>query len=234
MWLNAPELRGESQYAEAYLSMMEHFDEGRKTKREKFQDKMNQVVPWKRLFAPIKPHFQNVNLAKDRAPLLIERMLCISCQQQWFCHTHLETKEALFDSIIMRRFSCVSMDEAAIPDEISIPHFCRPVDVPIIDASSSRSALKQRDPQWKAGESKRWYFGMKMRIGVDTDSDLLPTRRDTAANFANADVLKELLYGDEDSQHRESTNHSMGWKTQVDKRGIAFPLNKQDNKNHPK
>lgn len=234
MRLNAPKLGGKSQYMEAYLSTMGNFDKGRKTKREKFLDKMNQVVPWKVPYLPIEPHYQNINLAEDRAPLPIERMLCISCLQPWYSHSYLETEEALYDSISMRRFSCMSMDEEAIPDKTSIPHFRRQVDVPKIDAPSSKSARKQRDPQWhKTGESKRWYFGMKKYIGVDTDPDLLLTGRDTAANFANANVLKESSCGGEDSQHRDSTYHSTQWKARADKRGIAFPLNKRGTKHRP-
>jgi IS5 family transposase len=55
------------------------------------------------------------------------------------------------------------------------------VDATIIDApSSTKNTKKKRDPQMhQTRKGKQWYFGMKVHIGVDTDSGLVHTLRGT-------------------------------------------------------
>ena len=65
------------------------------------------------------------------------------------------------------------------------------VDATIIDApSSTKNSKKKRDPQMhQTRKSKQWYFGMKVHIGVDTDSGLVHTSlSDTASRCARAAV----------------------------------------------
>lgn len=109
------------------------------------------------------------------------------------------------------------------------------VDATIIDApSSTKNAKKKRDPQMhQTRKGKQWYFGMKVHIGVDTDSGMVHTLRGTAANVADVNVLGELLHGGEESLHGDSAYHSKGLKAQAEASGIAFSVNERGTRHRP-
>ena len=109
------------------------------------------------------------------------------------------------------------------------------VDASIIDApSSTKNAKKKRDPQMhQTKKGKQWYFGMKVHIGVDTDSGLVHTVRGTGANVADVNVLGELLHGGEESLHGDSAYHSKQLKAQAEESGIAFDVNERGTKHRP-
>jgi transposase, IS5 family len=46
-------------------------------------------------------------------------------------------------------------------------------------------------------KGQQWYFGMKLHIGVDSKTKLIHAMATTAANVHDAQVLSELLHGDE-------------------------------------
>ena len=247
------------------LSMTGYFDKGKKTKRERFLEEMDQVVPWARLCALIEPRYPKASPAGGRPPLPLERMFRIYCLQQWYNLSDPGAEEALYDSITMRRFAGVRTDADIIPDETLIlnfrrlleshelterllaqinAHLCERgllvgkgtiVDASIIDApSSTKNAEKKRDPQMhQTRKGKQWYFGMKVHIGVDTDSGLVHTVRGTPANVADVSVLGELLHGGEESLHADSAYHSRQLKAQAQASGIAFNVNERGTRHRP-
>jgi len=109
------------------------------------------------------------------------------------------------------------------------------VDATIIDApSSTKNAKKKRDAQMhQTRKGKQWYFGMKVHIGVDTDSGLVHTVRGTAANVADVNVLGELLHGDEESLHGDSAYHSKQLKAQAQASGLEFNVNERGTRHRP-
>jgi transposase, IS5 family len=110
---------------QAALSMTGYFDKGKKTRREQFLADMDQVVPWARLCALIEPHYPKPNKAGGRPPIPLERMLRIYCLQQWYNLSDPATEEALYDSLLMRRFAGVTSDADIIPDETTMLRFRR-------------------------------------------------------------------------------------------------------------
>ena len=109
------------------------------------------------------------------------------------------------------------------------------VDASLIDApSSTKNAKNKRDPQMhQTRKGKQWTFGMKVHIGVDTDSGLVHTVRGTAANVADVNVLGELLHGDEESLHGDSAYHSKQLKAQAQASGIEFNVNERGTRHRP-
>lgn len=107
------------------LSMTGYFDKGRKTRREQFLAEMDRVVPWARLCALIEPHYPKASKAGGRPPIPLERMFRIYCLQQWYNLSDPAAEEALYDSIVMRRFCGVTTDGDIIPDETTILRFRR-------------------------------------------------------------------------------------------------------------
>ena len=107
------------------FSMTGYFDKGKKTKREQFLAEMDQVMPWVRLRALIEPHYPKASKAGGRPPIALERMLRIYCLQQWYNLSDPAAEEALYDSIVMRKFAGVISDADIIPDETTILRFRR-------------------------------------------------------------------------------------------------------------
>jgi hypothetical protein len=67
----------------------------KRTKREKFLTEMDQVVPWKRLFKLIEPHYSKG--LKGRKPIPLEVMLRIYFLQQWYGLSDPAAEESLYD-----------------------------------------------------------------------------------------------------------------------------------------
>ena len=60
------------------------FEQYRKpTRRERFLDEMNRVVPWAELVGVIEPVYPKAD-GPGRPPVGIERMLRVLCLHQWF------------------------------------------------------------------------------------------------------------------------------------------------------
>jgi IS5 family transposase len=80
------------------------------------------------------------------------------------------------------------------------------VDASIIAApSSTRNAEKQRDPEMhQTRKGKQWYFGMKLHIGVDSQSGLAHSAVVTAANVHDKHPLPDLLHGQEERVYGDS------------------------------
>src|SRR5215203_496833 len=114
-----------SRMKQTTLSMTGYFDKGKKTKREQFLAEMDQVVPWAQLCGLIEPHYPKPSRAGGRPPIPLERMFRIYCLQQWYNLSDPAAEEALYDSIVMRRFAGVRSDGDIIPDETTILRFRR-------------------------------------------------------------------------------------------------------------
>jgi transposase, IS5 family len=64
--------------------------------------------------------------------------------------------------------------------------------------SSTKNADKARDPQMhQTRKGQQWYFGMKLHIGVDSQSGLTHSAVVTAANVHDKHPLPDLLHGRE-------------------------------------
>lgn len=73
------------------------------------------------------------------------------------------------------------------------------VDATIIHApSSTKNKDKARDPDMRqTKKGNQWYFGMKAHVGVDSKLKAIHSVVATPANVADAQVLPELLHGNE-------------------------------------
>jgi IS5 family transposase len=80
------------------------------------------------------------------------------------------------------------------------------VDATIIAApSSTKNASGQRDPEMhQTKKGNQWHFGMKLHIGVDSDSGLAHSAVVTAANVHDKHPLPQLLHGAEEEVHGDS------------------------------
>jgi IS5 family transposase len=99
------------------------FEQYRKpTRRERFLDEMNRVVPWAELTAAIAPVYPTAEGA-GRPPVGVERMLRLPCRQQWFNLSDPAVEEARYDSRAMRQFVGIDLGREPVPDETTICKF---------------------------------------------------------------------------------------------------------------
>jgi pilus assembly protein CpaE len=92
----------------------------RKSKRELFLDRMEQVVPWEELLALVESHDLP---AGSQPPLGLSILLRIFFVQQWFNLSDPGAEEALYESPVLRSFVGVDLGVAPAPDEAAIRHF---------------------------------------------------------------------------------------------------------------
>jgi len=80
------------------------------------------------------------------------------------------------------------------------------VDATIIGApSSTKNADKARDPEMhQTRKGQQWYFGMKLHIGVDSQTGLAHSAVVTAANVHDKHPLPDLLHGNEQRVYGDS------------------------------
>ncbi len=92
------------------------------TRRTKFLQEMDHIVPWKRLRKIVRPFYYKGE-GVGRRPIELERMLRIYFLQQWFNLSDPAVEEALYDVLSMRAFARVDLGEAPPPDETTICKF---------------------------------------------------------------------------------------------------------------
>ena len=92
------------------------------TRRERFLDEMNRVVPWADLAATIAPVYPKAE-GPGRPPVGVERMLRLHCLQQWFNLSDPAVEESLYDSRAMRQFVGIDLGCEPVPDETTICKF---------------------------------------------------------------------------------------------------------------
>jgi transposase, IS5 family len=212
----------------------------RKTKRERFLEEMEQVVPWAKLIELIEPHYPKAG--RGRRPRGLETMLRIYFMQHWFNLSDPGVEDALYDMACMRAFAKLDLFDESMPDETTILKFRRlleehrlttaimntinevleqrglllkggtMVDATIIHAPpSTKNETRQRDPEMRqTRKGNQWFFGMKIHVGADVDSGLAHTVSVTSANAPDVSQLPKLL--------REGDRAVFGDKGYVDNR----------------
>ncbi len=200
---------------------------GRKTKRERFLEEMEQVVPWAELQALVEPHYPKGE--NGRPPVGLSIMLRVYFLQQWFNLSDPGAEDALYESPVLRRFAGVDLGRAPVPDESTILQFRHLlekhelggamlkavnqylesrgmrittgtiVDATIIHApSSTKNRSGERDPEMhQTRKGKQWYFGLKAHIGVDSKQGHVHSVCTSAASVADKHMLPDLLHGEE-------------------------------------
>jgi len=200
---------------------------GRKSKRERFLEEMEQVVPWAELQALVEPHYPKGE--NGRPPVGVSIMLRVYFVQQWFNLSDPGAEDALYESPVLRRFVGVDLGRAPAPDESTILGFRHLlekhelggamlnavnqylesrgiristgtiVDATIIHApSSTKNRSGERDPEMhQTRKGKQWYFGLKAHIGVDSKRGHVHSVCTSAASVADKHMLPDLLHGEE-------------------------------------
>ena len=204
------------------------------TRRERFLERMEEVIPWAQLLAVIAPHYPKGE--RGRPPVGLERMLRVYFLQQWYALADEALEDALYDSQALQRFARIELEAEGVPDATTLLKFrrllethdlCKAlfsaintdlsarglllregtlVDATLIAApSSTKNQKRERDPEMhQTKKGNQWYFGLKAHIGADRDSTLVHTVVVTAANVADIAKTAELLHGEETQVHADA------------------------------
>jgi IS5 family transposase len=84
------------------FSASEYAGKKKVTRRERFLEEMEKVVPWKEIEALIEPFYPTGK--RGRPPIGIEKMLRIYFLAQWYGLTDEALEDAVYDSQAMRNF----------------------------------------------------------------------------------------------------------------------------------
>ena len=104
------------------LAPQEGFEKfARKSKRELFLDRMEQVMPWGELLALVESH--DLSADSSQPPVGLPILLRTYFIQQWFNLSDPGAEEALYESPVLRSFVGVDLGVAPAPDEAAIRHF---------------------------------------------------------------------------------------------------------------
>ena len=194
------------------------------TRKERFLNEMDAVLPWDALLQPILRHYPKPG--PGRRPIPASVMLRIYFMQQWYHLSDPAMEDSLYDVASMRRFAGVGLD--AIPDETTICKFrhflerhgltevlfertgqylsdrglmlCEGtiVDATIVAApTSTKNRERARDPEMgSTRKGTTWHFGLKAHVGSDVQGRV-HTVVVTSASVHDSQVMDECLHGDE-------------------------------------
>lgn len=234
----------------------------KRTRREKFLEEMDKVIPWAELLSVIRKYYPKAG--NGRQPMPLERMLRIYFLQQWYGLSDPGMEDALYDSESMRRFAGIDLGEDSIPDETTILNFRHLlerhtltekifektrlylkdrgllvregtiVDATIIDApSSTKNRDKARDGEMKqTKKGNRWYFGMKAHVGTDTRRGLVHKVVVTDASVHDSRVMEGLLSGEETVVYGDKAYADEEKREKYKERGIEWHISRKGNRGH--
>jgi IS5 family transposase len=198
----------------------------RKTRREKFLERMDGLIPWDKLEQQLAKKYSKGKTGRKPYPLRV--MLRVHVMQLLYNLSDPAMEDALYEIESMRRFAGLRMSDN-LPDETTIlnfRHFLERhkfgqrlfgtiqehlashglklqegsiVDASIISApTSTKNKDGQRDPEMhQVKKGNEWHFGMKMHIGVDESLGLIHSMTTTPANVHDITQAEHLLHGEE-------------------------------------
>ena len=111
-----------AQSGQISFAQAEHDKKKKRTRREIFLEKMEQVVPWLRLIDVIEPHYPKGG-KRGRPPVGLERMLRMYFVQQWYGLADEAVEDAIYDSQALRNFMGIDLSRQSVPDATTLMGF---------------------------------------------------------------------------------------------------------------
>ena len=204
------------------------------TRRDEFLKTMEAIVPWSALCEVIEPHYPKAGNGRPPIGLermlrihFVQHwfnLADLSCEEALYDSASLRSfvgidlgREPVPDSTTITKFRKLLNDNklgealfARVGQELQDRGFKvntgTIVDATIIGApSSTKNADKARDPEMhQTRKGQQWHFGMKLHIGVDSQSGLVHSAVVTAANIHDKHPLPDLLHGNEQRVYGDS------------------------------
>jgi len=207
---------------------------GRATLKAEFLARMEALVPWAQFCAVIEPHYPKagngrlpVGLERMLRMYLVANWFNLSdeaCEDALydtpafrdFCRIDLG-RERVPDATTLLNFRHLLEQHQigaalfAKVGELLLAHGMKLSGGTMVDATliaappSTKNQEQSRDPQMhQSKKGKQWYFGMKVHIGVDSDTGLVHSASVTAGNVHDSHELPNLLHGEETRLYGDS------------------------------
>ena len=207
---------------------------GRATRKAEFLARMEALVPWAQFCAVIEPHYPKagngrapVGLERMLRMYLVANWFNLAdeaCEDALydipafrdFCRIDLG-RERVPDATTLLNFrhlleqNQIGAALFAKVGELLLAHGMKLSGGTIVDATliaapaSTKNQEQSRDPEMhQSKKGKQWYFGMKLHIGVDSDSGLVHSASVTAGNVHDSQELPNLLHGQETRLYGDS------------------------------
>lgn len=244
------------------FASLAYVNKKKKTRREKFLEEMDKVIPWDELLQDIKEYYPKAG--NGRQPMPLARMLRIYFMQQWYGLSDPAMEDALYDIESMRRFADIDLENDEVPDETTILHFRHLlekheltkkifektkryllekglllregtiVDATIVSApTSTKNQSNTRDKEMhQTKKGNQWYFGMKAHVGTDTGKGLVHSVVVTDAAVHDSQVMDELLHDEEQAVYGDRAYTSEKRKADYEARGIKWRVNRKAYRHH--
>ena len=200
---------------------------GRSTRKAEFLARMEALVPWVEFCALIEPYYPKAGGGRPPRGLeRMLRMYCVAiwfnlgdeaCEDALydiaafrdFCGIDLG-RERVPDATTLLNFRHL-LEEHRIGavlfakiGELLLANGMKLSGGTIVDATliaappSTKNAAGERDPEMhQSKKGNQWHFGMKLHIGVDSQSGLIHSASITAGNVHDSQELPNLLHGGE-------------------------------------
>jgi transposase, IS5 family len=208
------------------------------TRRDEFLATMDAIVPWPALCGVIRPHYAKgvggrppIGLERMLRIHFIQHWFNLAdeaCEEALYDSASLRRfvsidlgREPVPDATTMLKFRRLLNENqlgeqlfAKVGEVMQHSGFKVKtgtiVDATIIGApSSTKNADNARDPEMhQTKKGQQWYFGMKLHIGVDSQSGLAHSAVVTAANVHDKHPLPDLLHGNERRVYGDSAYSS--------------------------
>jgi transposase, IS5 family len=204
------------------------------TRRDQFLATMERVVPWEQLYSVIEPHYPKpgngrppVGLQRMLRMYFVQHWFNLAdeaCEDALLDSTALRRfvgidlgVERVPDATTLLKFRRLIEDKQlgaalfakvgeVLQDQGMKVGKGTIVDATIIAApSSTKNAERERDPEMhQTRKGQQWHFGMKLHIGVDSQTGLTHSAVVTAANVHDKHPLPELMHGAEEKLYGDS------------------------------
>lgn len=234
------------------------------TKREKFLNEMEQTVPWKRLLILVEPYYPKAGKGRRPVPMetmlriyFLQQWYALSDpgaeealydmeSMRRFARLDLTSDAIPDESTILnfRRLIETHNLSVAIFEDINAYLVDKGiriskgsmVDATIITApSSTQNQKKQRDPEMHSTrKNNQFYFGMKIHIGTDVNSNAIHSATVTAANVADIDELPNLLREEDKVVLGDAGYNSDAYKRGARSLGMTWKVNDKRKPKHTK
>jgi IS5 family transposase len=206
----------------------------RPTKRDTFLATMDRIVPWDELCAVIEPHYPKpgngrppVGLRRMLRMYFVQHWFNLAdeaCEEALLDSAALRRfvgidlgRERVPDGTTLLRFrqrleehqlgaALFAKVGQVLQDQGMKLSSGTIVDATIISApSSTKNARGERDDEMhQTRKGRQWFFGMKLHIGVDSQTGLAHSAVVTAANVHDKHPLPQLLHGAEQEVYGDS------------------------------
>ena len=217
----------------------------RATRKAEFLARMEALMPWGAFCALIEPHYPKVGKGRPPVGLeRMLRMYCIAnwfnlsdeaCEDalydiaafRAFCRIDLG-RERVPDATTLLHFRHLleahQLGTAlfAKVGELLMQQGMKLSGGTIVDATliaappSTKNQEKQRDPEMhQTKKGNDWHFGMKVHIGVDSQTGLVHSASVTAANVHDSQQVPHLLHGEETRLYGDSAYRGQAQREQL-------------------